>query len=128
MKLSTLLYIFSAFFFQLAMYQWMSVFWCQPHKEERFLFPIYPLICMAASLSVDTLQKLWYATFVKVHNRHYLEHTQWISLTFLGITSLLSFSRVGALYKNYHGSMDVWMHVNKLSYDDISGEFFLKKN
>ena len=82
---------------------------------------------MAASLSVDTLQKLWYATFVKVHNRHYLEHTQWISLTFLGITSLLSFSRVGALYKNYHGSMDVWMHVNKLSYDDISGEFFFKK-
>ena len=45
---------------QLAMYLWLSVFWMQPHKEERFLFPVYPLICLAAALSVDTIQKLWY--------------------------------------------------------------------
>ena len=38
------------FFFQFALYAWLSVFWFQSHKEERFLFPIYPLICAAAAL------------------------------------------------------------------------------
>ena len=55
---------------QLAMYLWLLVFWLQPHKEERFLFPVYPLICLAAALSVDTIQKLWYAFLVKVHIRY----------------------------------------------------------
>jgi alpha-1,2-mannosyltransferase len=74
---------------QLAMYLWLLVFWLQPHKEERFLFPVYPLICLAAALSVDTIQKLWYAFLVKVHIRHYLDHTQWISYVFFGSHNLI---------------------------------------
>ena len=103
---------------QLAMYLWFSVFWMQPHKEERFLFPIYPLICLAAALSVDTLQKLFYAFCVKVQNRHYLDHTSWISVGFLILTALISVSRTVALYQNYHASMDVWMHANSIGHSE----------
>jgi alpha-1,2-mannosyltransferase len=103
---------------QLALYQWLSVFWMQGHKEERFLFPVYPLICLAAAVSVDTLQKLWYAVFVKVKVRHYLDHTQWISLAFLAITSLFGMSRITALYQNYHAPLDVWMHINHMSHSE----------
>ena len=117
---------------QFAMYLWLIVFWPQPHKEERFLFPIYPLLCMAGALTVDTIQKLWCTLFVKLHkhNRHYLEHTKWISTLFLVVTSTLSISRIGALYHNFHGSMDIWWHVNELSHNDISGrseEFYMSK-
>jgi hypothetical protein len=28
---------------QCGLYLWLAVFWSQPHKEERFLFPSYPL-------------------------------------------------------------------------------------
>ena len=100
------------------MYLWLSVFWMQPHKEERFLFPIYPLICMAAAVSVDTIQKLFYAIWVKVQNRHYLEHSSWISVSFLVLTAFISVSRTVALYQNYHASMDTWMHINSLGHSE----------
>ena len=99
---------------QLALYLWFFVFWSQPHKEERFLFPIYPLICLAAAVSVDTLQKLFYAFCVRVQNRYYLEHSSWISVSFLVLTALVSVSRIVALYQNYHASMDLWMHANSI--------------
>ena len=31
---------------------WLAVMASRPHKEERFLFPIYPLLCLAAALTV----------------------------------------------------------------------------
>lgn len=38
------------------MYLWMLVFFTRPHKEERFLFPIYPLICLSGAVALSSLQ------------------------------------------------------------------------
>lgn len=38
------------------MYLWMLVFFTRPHKEERFLFPIYPLICLCGAVALSSLQ------------------------------------------------------------------------
>lgn len=38
------------------MYIWILIFFSQPHKEERFLFPIYPLICLSAAVALSALQ------------------------------------------------------------------------
>jgi len=38
------------------MYLWILIFFTQAHKEERFLFPIYPLICLSAAISLDSIQ------------------------------------------------------------------------
>lgn len=44
------------------LYIWMTIMFAQAHKEERFLFPVYPLLCLAAAItlsaSVHTLQRL----------------------------------------------------------------------
>lgn len=101
---------------QMALYLWLAVFWMQPHKEERFLFPIYPLICLAAALAVDTTQKLWFFFTVKLKHRHYTEHTQWISFATIATVVVISMLRITALYQNYHAPMDVWMHVSQLSH------------
>ena len=37
-------YFLSETMSQAPLYLWLLVFWSQPHKEERFLFPVYPLI------------------------------------------------------------------------------------
>ncbi|XP_046393537.1 alpha-1,2-mannosyltransferase ALG9 [Ischnura elegans] len=50
-------------------YLWILVFFFQPHKEERFLFPIYPLICLCGALSVDVGQKLWFRYVVGGNNQ-----------------------------------------------------------
>lgn len=38
------------------MYIWILIFFSQPHKEERFLFPIYPLICLSGAVALSALQ------------------------------------------------------------------------
>ena len=57
---------------------------------------------------------------VKVHVRHYLDHTQWISYIFLAFTTLLSVMRIVALYQNYHASMDIWRDLNHMSFSEDS--------
>ena len=93
---------------------WILVFWTRPHKEERFLFPVYPLICLSGAAVIDSGQKLAYFLFVKSKARHYLQHTTWLGTITVLASALLSLSRIVALYQGYHGSTDVWMAVNQL--------------
>lgn len=37
------------------LYLWLAIFVPQPHKEERFLYPVYPIICLAAAVSLERL-------------------------------------------------------------------------
>lgn len=37
---------------------WFAIFFLQPHKEERFLYPAYPLICLNAALFISKLYGL----------------------------------------------------------------------
>jgi alpha-1,2-mannosyltransferase len=52
----------------LPMYIWLAIFASQPHKEERFMFPIYPLICFNAAICLY-LMRGWveaaYISFTK---------------------------------------------------------------
>jgi len=96
----------------LGLYLWLTVFGLQPHKEERFLFPAYPLICLGAASTIDSVQKLFYCFFVKIKSKHYLKHTQWISVSALVIYSALCLSRIVGIYQNYSAPIDVWMHIN----------------
>lgn len=34
------------------MYVWFAIMFSQPHKEERFLYPIYPLICFNGAVTL----------------------------------------------------------------------------
>ena len=99
---------------QAPLHLWLLVFWMQPHKEERFLFPVYPLICLSGAAVIDSGQKLAYFLFVKSKARHYLQHTTWLGTITVLASALLSLSRIVALYQGYHGSTDVWMAVNQL--------------
>ena len=95
----------------LALYLWLTVFGLQPHKEERFLFPAYPLVCLAAASTIDSVQKLFYFFFVKVKAKHYLSHTQWISVSAIAVYSILCCSRIVGIYQNYHAPIDIWMNI-----------------
>ena len=36
-------------------YLWLIIFSLQPHKEERFMYPIYPFLCLNAAIALHTL-------------------------------------------------------------------------
>lgn len=47
-------------------YTWLSIFTLQPHKEERFLYVIYPALCFNASVCANILYRIL-SKFSKVH-------------------------------------------------------------
>uniref|UniRef100_A0A915E6S3 Mannosyltransferase n=1 Tax=Ditylenchus dipsaci TaxID=166011 RepID=A0A915E6S3_9BILA len=74
---------------------WLLIFFSQPHKEERFLFPIYPLISVLAAIALDSLLRV----SNKLHNLVIL-----VVATFI----LLSLSRGIALHRNFSATLETY--------------------
>lgn len=55
----------------LPMYLWASILTVQPHKEERFMFPTYPLICFNASVTIYLLRGWLEVTYIYVTKSSY---------------------------------------------------------
>ena len=36
-------------------YMWLAIFSVQPHKEERFMYPAYPFLCLNAAIAMHTV-------------------------------------------------------------------------
>lgn len=101
---------------------WSIIFGIQPHKEERFLYPIYPLINLSASLLIPKLlhfvnfiifQKIFknYSNVSKVFNKLSV-------LVFSILVSLVSILRIINLVENYSAPLIVSSKFNS----DINGE------
>lgn len=99
------------------LFLWLFVFFSQPHKEERFLFPVYPMICLCGAITVDIIQKLYFRVLSLMRKfpagTHYLDKSMYIPLITVGIFTILSISRIFALYKNYHAPLDLLMELNR---------------
>uniref|UniRef100_A0A1Y1MX13 Mannosyltransferase n=2 Tax=Photinus pyralis TaxID=7054 RepID=A0A1Y1MX13_PHOPY len=105
----------------LPFFLWLGVFCFQPHKEERFLFPVYPMVCLAGAVSVDVIQKLCFRILfllrsIKIfkipRGTHYLESTLVVMVGIITLSSLLGISRIFSLYRNYHAPFDLMMELN----------------
>jgi alpha-1,2-mannosyltransferase len=94
-------------------YLWLAVMTIQPHKEERFLFPIYPLVSLCGAITIDVCQRIFFrikSALVKINSpTHYLNHTTFITVIFVMLSVALNLSRILALYRNYHAPMDAFM-------------------
>lgn len=104
---------------QLGLYLWLIVFWLQPHKEERFLFPIYPLILLGGALLLDTVQRLLHLLITAFSSKYkdcknYTRSSWWLVTLVISVFALLSASRIVGLYQHYNGSMNTWNDVSLL--------------
>lgn len=97
-------------------YLWLIVFALQPHKEERFLYPVYFLVGLCGAITMDIIQKLYFRVkcwLITVSpGTHYLDHTAWISAVVMIITTVLGLSKICSLYYNYHAPLDLMMELN----------------
>lgn len=96
-------------------YLWLGVMMIQPHKEERFLFPVYPLISLCGAITLDISQKIFFrirSAIVKINTAtHYLNHTTFIAVFVVVVSVLFNMSRILALYRNYHAPMDTFTEL-----------------
>lgn len=86
---------------------WITIFDLQPHKEERFLYPIYGLITLTGAIGFHkTLSSLF--GFNKC-----LKTT--VKFFILTITILQAISRIVALISNYTAPLEVYSYLHNLS-------------
>ena len=96
---------------------WYLIFFFQRHKEERFMFPIYPVICVSAALTLDLVNQL----FALMDNLSFLKKINWgglcLNLTLLVIfaSALLSISRGITLFKGFHAPIDVYIKLEVIN-------------
>lgn len=110
---------------------WFLVFVVQSHKEERFMFPAYPLLCLCAAFSIEMVHKS--VTYL-VPRLAYIYSS--LVLLFVFVSVFLSISRGLALYKGllrmvnivhsnlldfffsgFHAPFDTWMELGKIHHD-----------
>ncbi|XP_069732675.1 alpha-1,2-mannosyltransferase ALG9 isoform X4 [Phaenicophaeus curvirostris] len=99
------------------MYIWIMIFFIQPHKEERFLFPIYPLICLCSAVALSALQKCYHFIFQRYRLEHYTISSNWLALGTVFLFGLLSLSRSVALFRGYHGPLDLYPEFHRIATD-----------
>lgn len=78
---------------------WLLVFFSTAHKEERFLFPIYPLIALLAALCVGAWVRSWPGSYA-------------LANLLLVAFVVLSVSRGYALHRNFSASTETFRHFH----------------
>lgn len=98
------------FYLTSSLFLWYTIFFLQAHKEERFLYPIYPLVSLTAALSLDNLVKL--NQKLNALKQNFFKN---IFKLFLVTFTLLSLSRMAALHIGYSGSIKIYHHFNEIN-------------
>ncbi|KJH43721.1 plasmid Maintenance Protein [Dictyocaulus viviparus] len=92
------------FLIYITLVAWCIIFFNQSHKEERFLFPIYPLIALLAAVSLDSAERLI--------NRYIpsFSFVSWLTVMFFILASI---SRTFALHKNFSAHIEIYKSLNE---------------
>lgn len=53
------------------MYLWFAIMFMQPHKEERFMYPVYPLVCFNAAVTIYLIRGWMEVAYVKITKSPY---------------------------------------------------------
>lgn len=53
------------------LYVWLAILTLQPHKEERFMFPAYPLICFNGAVSLYLIRGWIEVAFITITKSPY---------------------------------------------------------
>ncbi|KAE9620794.1 hypothetical protein Lal_00019309 [Lupinus albus] len=89
-------------------YIWLGFMSLQPHKEERFLYPIYPLICVAASAVMESFPDLFRDKYNSYSNSIAVKVAKILRPVVLGLILCASHARTFSLINGYSAPMEVY--------------------
>jgi alpha-1,2-mannosyltransferase len=61
----------------LPLYVWIGIFTVQPHKEERFMYPVFPLVCFNAAVMTFLLRGWIEVAYIKITKSPYRVGSDW---------------------------------------------------
>ncbi|EJF67085.1 asparagine-linked glycosylation 9 protein isoform a [Dichomitus squalens LYAD-421 SS1] len=92
-------------------YLWVAIMTTQKHKEERFMYPIYPFICFNAAVTIYLVRGWLEAAFIAATNSPYRASRSSLfsqfTLSVVVTSSVLSLARTMAHWKYYHAPLSV---------------------
>ncbi|XP_020593452.1 dol-P-Man:Man(6)GlcNAc(2)-PP-Dol alpha-1,2-mannosyltransferase [Phalaenopsis equestris] len=91
-------------------YVWLAFMSLQPHKEERFLYPIYTLICVAATAVIDSFPDIFRDRFSNEESLT-VKVAKVLRPVFLGLILCASHSRTFSLLHGYSGPLVIYKHL-----------------
>ncbi|KAL0044650.1 hypothetical protein WJX82_004234 [Trebouxia sp. C0006] len=96
-------------------YVWLAAITALPHKEERFMYVIYPLMCLAAATTLASFRTLTSTILGKLFSRRF---ARWISRGATAVVVIaivvLSLSRSIALVVNYGAPMRLYSQLPQI--------------
>ncbi|KAJ1020269.1 hypothetical protein NDA18_005866 [Ustilago nuda] len=109
-------------------YLWFVVLSLQAHKEERFMYPAYTLLCMNAAVSLYLIRTLAEVTFVKVTKSPYRASKSSlftnITSSVLALSVVLGVLRCVGQLNNYHAPFDVLFHFEGYELPRVVADLF----
>ncbi|OAY54789.1 dol-P-Man:Man(6)GlcNAc(2)-PP-Dol alpha-1,2-mannosyltransferase [Manihot esculenta] len=90
------------------LYIWLGFMSLQPHKEERFLYPIYPLVCVAASAVIESFPDLFRDRYNPYDNSMIVMIAKFLRPAFLGLILCASHARTFSLVNGYGAPIEVY--------------------
>ncbi|KAJ7109881.1 glycosyltransferase family 22 protein [Mycena epipterygia] len=92
-------------------YLWTAILTSQAHKEERFMFPAYPLLCFNAAVTLYLVRGWLETIFISFTKSPYRASQSTIFRTFTSsvvvASTVISVSRILALTFYYHSPLSV---------------------
>ncbi|KAJ7459090.1 glycosyltransferase family 22 protein [Mycena galericulata] len=93
------------------LYLWLGILSAQAHKEERFMFPAYPLLCFNAAVTLYLMRGWLETIFISLTKSPYRASQSTIFRTFTSsvviASAAISISRILALTLYYHSPLSV---------------------
>ncbi|KAJ8326593.1 mannosyltransferase [Batrachochytrium dendrobatidis] len=91
-------------------YLWLAIFTIQSHKEERFMFVVFPIICFYAATTLylyrGILEMLLMSLGIRISSPKAI--AKMFTVFTLGVFVVLSALRIYAGYIHYHAPIDVY--------------------
>ncbi|KAF8391230.1 hypothetical protein HHK36_023532 [Tetracentron sinense] len=93
-------------------YIWLAFMSLQAHKEERFLYPIYPLICVAAAAVIESFPDLFRDKYAPSENSLIVMIAKVFRPMVLGLILCASHGRTFSLIHGYSAPLEIYKHLD----------------
>ncbi|KAH7861770.1 hypothetical protein Vadar_030627 [Vaccinium darrowii] len=93
-------------------YIWLAFMSLQPHKEERFLYPIYPLVCVAAAAVIESFPDFFRDKYNPNHNALLIMIAQSLRPLVLGLILCVSHARTFSIIHGYSAPLEIYKHLD----------------
>ncbi|KAL6202171.1 hypothetical protein ACLB2K_025881 [Fragaria x ananassa] len=89
-------------------YIWLAFMSLQPHKEERFLYPMYPLICVAASAVIESFPDVFRSKYNSHDDSALVMAAKILRPVILSLILCASHARTFSLINGYSAPIEIY--------------------